>query len=89
MQKNIRFNNFKVLHVRRRNTSYISHNSIMLNYFYARRAVFNDYKYVSYQGDIYEIFANNPINGTVLKDELKEKLRSGKLVSVWLGKKVS
>lgn len=84
-----RFNNCRVLKLKTKNSVYISHNAIMLNYLMKKRCIMNDYRYVAFEGGIYEIYANNPINGTNYKKELKNMIRDGKMFSLWLGNKVA
>lgn len=85
----VRFNNHRTLQVKERNVSYISHNLIMLNDLMKKRFAYNNYKYVAFQGGVYEIDSVHPIHGGTPKIPLKEVLDRGIMIACYLGKKVA
>ncbi len=88
MKKQVRFNNHRTLRIKRKHASEMGHNSFMLEYFFAKRVIMNDYKYVNFQGGIYEVHINNPIHGGIPVCP-KKMIKEQKIIAVWLGKQVA
>lgn len=89
MQRLKLFKNHRVLKVPVKNTNYISHNTISLNRLYVKRFINGKYKYVSYNGCIYDIKAVKTISGIIPKEPLKFLLESKILFSLFLNNKLS